>query len=170
MIDYSKLKCDLAERWSHINPALLPLDEIDLAILCYLRNDSRTPNIEIAKALNISEATVRRRIKELQERKIILGFSVLVNIPAVENSIKAYTYIKVEPDKIENVAESIAKNSRIISLYRVVGEYDLLAEGLFLSMKELQEFIDTDLKREGIKQQVTHVVAKGYKSNPWIGL
>jgi len=170
MVDFEKLKCDISERWSLIDPSLLPVDKIDLAILCFLRNDARTTNSEIAEALGVSEATIRRRIKELQERKIILGFSALVNIPAIENSIKAYIYIKADTNKIEDVAQKLMKNKRILTLYRIIGEYDLLCEGLFLSMKELQEFVDSDLKTEGIIKAVTHVVAKGYKINPWIGL
>ncbi|MVT13346.1 MAG: winged helix-turn-helix transcriptional regulator [Euryarchaeota archaeon] len=153
-----------------MDPSLLPIDRIDLAIICFLRNDARTSNSEIAEALGISEATVRRRIKELQERKIILGFSALINIPAIENSIKAYIYLKVDQNSIEDVAQKLIKNKRVLTLYRIIGEYDLMCEGLFLSMKELQEFVDTDLKTEGILKAVTHVVAKGYKINPWIGL
>lgn len=97
MADSEKWKCDTLESWSMINHALLPIDQIDLQILCCLKLETRTTNSEIAELLNMSEATVRRRIKELQDRKIILGFSAMVNVLAIENSIK--TFIKVEAFK-----------------------------------------------------------------------
>jgi len=170
MVDYSKLKCDISERWASIDPSLLPIDRTDLQILCYLRHDARTTNSEIAEALGISEATVRRRIRDMQDRKIILGFSALVNVPAIENSIKVFLHIKVKPERINEVAEIILKNPRIITLYRLIEQYELVGEGLFISMAELQEFKDTTLKADGIESSFTYVVAKAYKSSPWMGL
>jgi DNA-binding Lrp family transcriptional regulator len=141
-----------------------------MQILCYLRNDARTTNSEIAETLDISEATVRRRIRNMQERKIILGFSALINVPAIENSIKVFLHIKLKPEKINEVAETILKNPRIITLYRLLEQYELVGEGLFISMAELQEFKDTTLKAEGIESSYIGVVAKAYKTTPWMGL
>ncbi len=167
---YEKMKCDINDRWSHIPHNLLPIDEIDITVLCMLRNDARISNKEIAEALGISEATVRRRIKNLIEKNIILGFSVLINVPAIENSIKSYIELKVDQSKIDEVAKRLSLNPWIIAIYRINGEYDLLLEALFISMKEMQDFMDNDLKLEGIEKISTNVVTKGYKINKWYGL
>ncbi|MGC8585319.1 MAG: Lrp/AsnC family transcriptional regulator [Thermoplasmata archaeon] len=167
---YEKMKCDINDRWSHIPHNLLPIDEIDITVLCMLRNDARISNKEIAEALGISEATVRRRIKNLIEKNIILGFSVLINVPAIENSIKSYIELKVDQSKIDEVAKRLSLNPWIIAIYRINGEYDLLLEALFISMKEMQDFMDNDLKLEGIQKISTNVVTKGYKINKWYGL
>ena len=149
---------------------LIPVDDLDLSILCALRQNARISNLELAKELGVSEATVRRRVKILEEKGIIKGYSALINCHAVENSIKAFVYIKVDKRHIDEIANELMKENRLITLYRILGEYDLLCECLFLSMKELQEFTDKKLKMEGVITTVTHVVSKAYRPCEWVGI
>ncbi len=163
-------KCNLISRWKSMDRTLIPVDELDLSILCALRKNARISNLELAKELGVSEATVRRRVKLLEEKGIIKGYAALVNCHAVENSIKAFVYIKVDKRHIDDLANELMKENRLITLYRILGEYDLLCECLFLSMKELQEFVDKKLKLEGVISTVTHVVSKAYKPCDWVGI
>ncbi|ADD08474.1 Lrp/AsnC family transcriptional regulator [Candidatus Aciduliprofundum boonei] len=149
---------------------LIPVDDLDLSILCALRQNARISNLELAKELGVSEATVRRRVKILEEKGIIKGYSALINCHAVENSIKAFVYIKVDKRHIDEIANELMKENRLITLYRILGEYDLLCECLFLSMKELQEFTDKKLKMEGVITTVTHVVSRAYRPCEWVGI
>lgn len=163
-------KCNLFERWKLLDRTHRPVDDLDLAILCALRENARISNIELAKMLGVSEATVRRRIKIMEEKGIIRGYAALVNCYGVENSVKAFIYLKVEKKHIEEVAKALLKESRLITLYRILGDYDLLCEFLFLSMQELQDFVDNKLRMDGIISSVTHVVASAYKPCEWVGL
>ncbi len=163
-------RCDLFLRWENMDRTLLPVDDTDMQILCALRENARATNAEIAKRIGVSEATIRRRIKELERKGIITGFSALINCPALENSIKGFIHIKVGPNDVDKVAEVLKDHPRVITLYRVLGEYDLMCEALFMSMKEMQDFMDTQMKADGIESSVTYVVAKAYKSCPWIGV
>ena len=47
------------------------MDTIDQEIIKLLQHDGRTPYTDIAKALDISEGTVRNRIARLIEQEII---------------------------------------------------------------------------------------------------
>ncbi len=163
-------KCSLIDRWKSLDRTILPVDDLDLAILCALRENARISNLELAKLLGVSEATIRRRIKILEKKGIIRGYAALINCYAVENSIKAFIYLKVDRKNIDKVAETLQKQERLLTLYRILGEYDLLCECLFLSMQELQDFVDNKLKMDGIISTVTHVVASAYKPCEWIGL
>jgi len=163
-------KCSLIERWKQLDKTLRPVDDLDLAILCALRENARISNLELAKLLGISEATVRRRIKIMEEKGIIRGYAALVNCYGVENSVKAFIYLKVDRKHIDDVANTLKKENRLITLYRILGDYDLLCECLFLSMQELQDFVDNKLSMEGIISSVTHVVASAYKPCEWVGI
>ncbi|HDP96649.1 MAG TPA: Lrp/AsnC family transcriptional regulator [Euryarchaeota archaeon] len=149
---------------------LLPIDSTDIRILCELLDNARMSNSEIAQKLNITEATVRRRIKNLVEKGIIMKFSIHINYKLVENTVKAYIQVKAVTEKLDEVVAKIVDHNRVIAVYRVTGEYDLLVVTLFVGMTELQEFIDGYLKIEGVKETQTQIVMSALKGVPWTGI
>ncbi|MCK5600574.1 Lrp/AsnC ligand binding domain-containing protein, partial [Candidatus Pacearchaeota archaeon] len=52
---------------------------------------------------------------------------------------------------------------------RVTGPYDLMCVSLFVGMPELQEFIDSFLKMEGVREIETQIIMTAYKGVPWTG-
>ena len=63
---------DLIKRWEGLDLDLLPIDSLDVKILCILRDNSRTSNAEIARILKTSEATIRRRIKGMLDKGVLI--------------------------------------------------------------------------------------------------
>ncbi|HEX2409289.1 MAG TPA: hypothetical protein VHJ38_18970, partial [Nitrososphaeraceae archaeon] len=60
------------------------MDEIDKIILSYLVKNSRTSSLEIRRQLNnlgfsITDRAVRHRIAGLVKKKIVLGYSSILN-------------------------------------------------------------------------------------------
>lgn len=166
----SNEKCDLARRWEGLDLDLLPIDSLDVSILCILRENSRTTNAEIARMLRTSEATIRRRIKDMTKKGIIEGFSTYINYSLIENPVKAYIHLKVRTEKMDSVIKKIKAHDMLIALYRVTGEYDLLCVSLFTSMNGLHEFIDYFLGIDGIIETNTQIVMKAHKGVPWTGI
>lgn len=160
---------DIVERWKGLDLRLLPIDVIDMKIMSELLENARMSNSDIAKELALSEATVRRRIKNLVEKRIIRGFSIFIDYKLIENTVKAYIHIKVQSDLIDKVVKKVASHKRVVALYRVTGSYDLLCVSLFVGMSELQEFIDSFLKTEGVKEIETQIIMTAYKGVPWTG-
>lgn len=166
----SDKKWELARRWEGLDLDLLPIDSLDVRILCILREDSRTSNAEIARILETSEATIRRRIKGMIDKGIIVGFSTFINYALIENPVKAYIHLKVRTERMEIVIEKIREHDMLLALYRVTGEYDLLCVTLFNSMDGLHEFIDYFLGIDGIIETNTQIVMKAHKGVPWTGI
>ncbi|UCG69699.1 MAG: Lrp/AsnC family transcriptional regulator [Thermoplasmata archaeon] len=163
-------KCELAKRWEGLDLDLLPIDSLDVSILCILRDDSRISNAEIARLLETSEATIRRRIKGMIDKGIIAGFSTYINYALIENPVKAYIHLKVRTEKMESVVDKIKSHDMMLALYRVTGEYDLLCVTLFSSMGGLHEFLDYFLGIDGIIETNTQIVMKAHKGVPWTGI
>jgi Lrp/AsnC family transcriptional regulator for asnA, asnC and gidA len=161
---------ELARRWDGLNLDLLPIDSLDVNILDILRDNSRTSNAEIARMLQTSEATIRRRIKSMTDKGIIEGFSTYINYSLIENPVKAYIHIKVRTESMEVVVDKIKSHDMLLALYRVAGEYDLLCVTLFSSMTGLHEFIDYFLGVDGIIETNTQIVMKAHKGVPWTGI
>ncbi|WP_343616316.1 Lrp/AsnC family transcriptional regulator [Novosphingobium sp.] len=53
------------------------LDDLDRAILRILRMDGRRPNAEIAQAVSLSPSACLRRIKMMEQRGVITGYTVI---------------------------------------------------------------------------------------------
>ena len=160
----------LSERWKGLDLRLLPIDEVDIRILSKLRENARLSNVEIARDLAISEATVRRRIQSLEEKGIIQGYSCYLNYQLIENPVKAYVHLAIEPSKRESVVARITAHNRAVAVYRVTGDHDVLAVMFFVDMSELHEFLDAYLQIEGIRDVRTQIVMNPYKGVPWTGV
>src|SRR4030065_2162694 len=126
------LPCELCERWKALDLKMLPSDKTDIRILCELRDNARMSNSEIAKKLDVTEATVRRRIKNLIEKGIIVRFSIHIDYRLIENTVKAYVHVKTVTDKLDPVVQQIVNHNRVVAVYRVTGEYGLLVVALFV--------------------------------------
>ncbi len=166
----NKEKCDLAKRWEGLDLDLLTIDSLDVSILCILRDNSRVSNAEIARMLDTSEATIRRRIKGMIDKGIIVGFSTYINYSLIENPVKAYIHLNIRTEVMEAVIEKLKSHDMMLALYRVTGEYDLLCVTLFSNMNGLHEFLDYFLGIEGIIETNTQIVMKAHKGVPWTGI
>ncbi len=160
----------LAERWKGLDLRLLPIDEVDVRILSRLRENARLSNVEIARELAISEATIRRRIKALEEKGIIQGYSCYLNYQLIENPVKAYVNLALEPGQRESVVAKVTAHPRAVAVYRVTGEHDVLCVMFFIDMSELHEFLDRYLQMPGIRHVETQIVLSPYKGVPWTGV
>jgi DNA-binding Lrp family transcriptional regulator len=160
----------LAERWRGLDLRLLPIDEVDVRILSRLRENARLSNVEIARELAISEATIRRRIKALEDKGIIQGYSCYLNYQLIENPVKAYVNLSLEPGRREAVVATIIAHPRAVAVYRVTGEHDVLCVMFFVDMSELHEFLDKYLQIDGIRHVETQIVLNPYKGVPWTGV
>ncbi len=165
-----KPQSDLALRWEGLDLKLLPIDQIDIKILSMLRVNSRAANIEIARELGISEATVRRRIRNLEDKGIIKGYSTYIDYQLIENPVKAYVHIGVSSESRDEVVKKIVAHNRAVAVYRVTGDFEILCVMLFIDMSEMQMFIDSYLKIDGINKVTTQIVMSPYKGVPWTGV
>lgn len=146
-----------------------PIDELDLKILKELRKDGRKPNVEIAKALNSSESTVRRRIGLLLERGIIKGFTTLLHFDPKGTYTRAFVSLKVDPTNMDNLSEKLSNRTEACSVYKTIGKHNLICEFIFGDSAKLQEFIDELQYSKGVVELDYYLTSSAPKPCPWFG-
>lgn len=123
------------------------IDELDQGILKILCKNARTPLIEIAQQLNTSSKVVSYHIKNLEKRKIIEGYRLILN-----HSLLGYTYYKVLLDlsdltkeKFIAIKNYLKYQPNVLYLIEAIGwkdlDFEMLAESnqeFFSFMKELR--------------------------------
>jgi Lrp/AsnC family transcriptional regulator for asnA, asnC and gidA len=139
------------------------IDDIDNKIIKILINNSRISNTKIAKLLNISEASVRKRIKKIINSGIIKKFTVELNYNLLGYK-RVFIGLNIDKDKIFNILEKISKNKNIINIYLAGGDHDILIDFLYSKPEELDEYIKYLQSIEGIKSIWPTIVIDYYWS------
>ncbi len=116
------------------------IDHVDSKMINLLQKDGRLSNIEIAKKLGISEATVRTRLKRLIKDEYI-------QIVAVSNPFKlgfelaGDLYIDVEMKKLDNVVRELKKIKELWYIIMTTGDTNINAEFVVKTREDLNDLV-----------------------------
>ncbi len=109
---------------AHAGPALVELDDTDHAIIELLRSDGRMPYRAIAREVGVTEATVRSRVRRLEESNTMRVVAV-TDIEAAGYGMLLAIGVQVENRAPEAVAQDLAMIPEVFSVNVVVGTHDV---------------------------------------------
>ena len=133
------------------------VDDLDNQIVEILKKDGRASNAHIARALGVSEGTVRRRLRMLIEGGVI---HVNVSLDAVKMGLttEAIIGLEVDPDKMDPVCASLADFDEIGYVTLTTGAMDVFAWGRFSSTESLGLFLRSKVgKIPGVRRTETYM-------------
>ncbi len=117
---------------------------MDWKIIDILRKGNESNNA-LARCLDISEGTVRQRIKRLKEAGI-LEIKGLINPEILDNQQLAMIAITLsDSNMLEKKAEELSALDNVLNVSITTGQYDLFAEVLINSNRGLVEFLTREL-------------------------
>ncbi len=142
------------------------VDEIDKKIIALLKENGRIQNNDIAQRLEISEGTVRNRIKKLIDSNY-LTIKGLTNPCLIKDKVIIFLGIQLSDVKnLEPAADHIKNLHNVLAVYMVTGRYDLLIE-IFIEPSKMLNFLSDDLaKIDYIASTESFVTLKPY--NKWL--
>lgn len=136
-------------------------------IVSILTEDARVTPKEIAELLTVSEEKITSIISELEEQKVILGYTATINREKLDDTVIALIEVKVTPQKgsgFEDIAKKICKYTQVRSCYLISGDYDFMVVVNEESMKKVAEFVHEKLAViDEVISTATHFVLKSYK-------
>jgi len=100
-------------------------DAVDEAIIGQLQRDGRISNREIGRLLGISEASVRKRLARLQERKVF-RLTLVTDVSILGIGLGAYVRLAVRPEASRRVASTIAAMEACGYAALSAGRYNVL--------------------------------------------
>jgi DNA-binding Lrp family transcriptional regulator len=130
-------------------------------------NAARKPG-DLAAMLNLTEAEVIARIRQLEAEQIILGYRAILDEEKLGvESVRAVIEVKITPERgggFDRLAERIAKYSEVESCYLMSGGYDLLVVVHGRTLREVATFVSEKLATvQGVISTATHFMLKPYK-------
>jgi Lrp/AsnC family transcriptional regulator, regulator for asnA, asnC and gidA len=139
------------------------LDDLDRSILRELEEDGRRALREIARSVGASEATIRARVKRLQDSKVlrIVAFADPERLGGAQLGL---LLLKVEPARHEDVVSSLTELPEVTYVSTVLGSADICVEVTTKDNAELWSFLRTKVaKIKGIHEVESMSILKVHK-------
>ncbi|MFB5646954.1 MAG: Lrp/AsnC family transcriptional regulator [Candidatus Nitrosomaritimum yanchengensis] len=109
----------------------MDFDEKDEKILKHLLVDARQSARQLAHKLNVSTVTMISRIKKLEQKKIIEGYTVRLNHGALGYDITGIIEVTTTKGKMVEIEDEIAKTENVCAVYDITGTADIMVVGKF---------------------------------------
>ncbi|MEH6589477.1 MAG: Lrp/AsnC family transcriptional regulator [Halioglobus sp.] len=136
----------------------MDLDTIDQKLLAMLRVNSRASTSALARDLGISRSTVQDRIRRLEKRRIIAGYTVRYHSDYGGRLLNAHVMIQVNPKRTSAVTTALETIGAIRTLQSVSGVYDMVALVEAASTEEMDKVLDQIGELPGVEKTATSVV------------
>ncbi|MEM8811908.1 MAG: Lrp/AsnC family transcriptional regulator [Pseudomonadota bacterium] len=118
------------------------LDVVDRRILEALARDCRISLADLGRRVGLSPPGVSDRLRKLEDRGVIRGYSVDVDPSALGLGISAWLRIRPVPGKLHIVAALLAELPEIVECDRITGEDCFIAKAHVASVIDLERMID----------------------------
>ena len=139
------------------------MDKLDFQIVNMLKKNGRLSNANVARALNVSEGTIRRRLKKMTNENIIRIFAV-PNPESIGLHSEALIGIQVDPDKMEIIANKVSELDQATWVAHTTGTFDIFLWAAVESTEELGKFIRSSVGTiPGVRRTETFVNLKVVK-------
>jgi DNA-binding Lrp family transcriptional regulator len=139
------------------------MDDIDQQLIAQLRQNARLSVADLAHRLQVSRGTVTNRLRKLEDRQVIVGYTVRLKPEAQTERIRAWMAVEVEGNQTRRVIASLLGEPGVSALHDTNGRWDLLAEIEVGSMQELSQVLERVRLISGIRGTETSIHLASYR-------
>ena len=145
------------------------LDALDRQIISLLQRDGRAANVDIARRLGVSEATVRKRLDRLVSEGVV-RITAVPDAAKVDLSTVTFIALDIDLSQLDQIADRLAPLSEVRAIYYTSGESDLILEAWFSSADQLLHFLTRQVASiPGVHRAATsHVLRTIKDGSTWV--
>lgn len=137
-------------------------------IIRILQQNARISDRELGELLGITAEEAATEIKNLEDKGIIKGYSVIVDDELYDNStVYATIELKVTPQRdcgFDDIARTIMMYDEVESVTLMSGAYDLAIRVKGNTLRDIASFVSQRLSTiDGVLSTATHFILKKYK-------
>ncbi len=107
----------------------IDLDVIDHSILNKLQKNGRLSNVQLAAEVGLSESACLRRVKILEESRVIDRYVMLINQSAIGKPGNVFVRVSLDGQQREKLAAfeaEITRVTEVMECYLMSGDFDYL--------------------------------------------
>ncbi len=133
------------------------IDHLDEKIIDILKKDSRRPFVDIANSLDVSEGTIRSRVRRMTEEGIIMGFTIKTS----SKNVKALVEIRIDVNTdTQEIAKELANFDGVTEVFEVTGDQDIIIIVDVESSQQLNDIIERVRHNDKIFSTRTRLILK----------
>ena len=141
--------------------------ELKKQLIEYLVENSRYTTKQLAMMLGASEEVVAAAIKELEDEKVIVKYTAVVNSDKQDSSeVTALIQVSVKPQKLKGfdaLAEELCAFPEVQNLYLISGGFDLAVIVKAKDLGAVARFVSEKLSGiDGVISVSSHFILKKY--------
>jgi Lrp/AsnC family leucine-responsive transcriptional regulator len=118
------------------------IDQIDARLIELLQDDGRRPYAELGAAVGISGPSAHERVKKLEARGVISGYSAVVPPEFLGFPVLAFTWLTQSPGTAaHDLTDAFAEIGEIEDCHHIAGEADYLLKIRARDTRHLESII-----------------------------
>lgn len=118
------------------------VDEKDLEIIRMLEENARMPLTRIAEKIGMSDVAVRKRLKRLEDTKIIKAYRLRLDHTKLGYRARALIGFNVDAPRLLEVVRSLAENPNVKFLALTSGDHMVILDYWTKDNIELEKFVE----------------------------
>ncbi|MFZ4807077.1 MAG: Lrp/AsnC family transcriptional regulator [Hyphomicrobiaceae bacterium] len=126
------------------------IDRIDRKILEHLQQDGRATVQDTAERVGLTPSPCLRRIRRLEQAKIIRGYAAVVDQNAMGLPISVFASVKLErqrEEEIDRFSQAVSRWPEVMECYLMTGPRDYLLRIVVPDLAAYEQFLKTKLTR-----------------------
>ncbi|WP_321944352.1 Lrp/AsnC family transcriptional regulator [Paraburkholderia tropica] len=139
------------------------MDQMDNQLIALLRADARLSVANLAHKLGVARGTVAHRIRRLEDKQIIVGYTVQLRPESQPSEIRAWMAIQVDGNRTNEVVAGLLGEPNAVALHDTNGRWDLMAELRADSPVDLSTVLERVRLIKGIRHTETNILLKTYR-------
>src|SRR5262245_18987209 len=141
--------------------------EIDRAIVAALTLDGRLSYTDLAERVGLSVSAVHQRVRRLEQRGVLKGYSARVDYPSLELPLTAFVAIRpIDPSQADDAPDRLANLPEIEACYSVAGEDHYLLLVRVRGPQDLERLLQDIRLAANVTTRTTVVLSTPYEGRP----
>lgn len=146
------------------------MDATDARLLARLQRDGRATQLELAKAVGLSQPAVAERIRKLEEKGILTGYAARVDAAKLGYDVTAFVGVAIEhPRFFAAFGRKVKTLPEVLECHRVAGEDSYVLKVRTRSTRTLDHLLVDVLRTiPGVTRTQTTIVLASIKEGTYV--
>jgi Lrp/AsnC family leucine-responsive transcriptional regulator len=139
------------------------VEDLDRRIVELLRADGRMSYTDLGKAMGLSTSAVHQRVRRLEERGVVKGYTALVDFTALDLPLTAFISISpLDPAAPDDIPDRLRDITEIEACHSVAGEENYILKARVRTPGDLETLLARIRAAANVATRTTVVL-----STPW---